>query len=45
MGLVATDYGIKEALKQLGILELNEGSSTGSEFFSSWRPDCLLFSG
>lgn len=35
MGLVATDYGIKEALAQLGVKEINEGSSTGSHFFSN----------
>ncbi len=35
MGLVATDYGIKQALTQLGIKEINKGSSTGSDFFSN----------
>ena len=35
MGLVATDYGIKEALRQLGVEEVNKGSSTGSEFFAN----------
>ena len=35
MGLVATDYGIKEALVQLGVKEINDGSSTGSNFFSN----------
>ncbi len=35
MGLVATDYGIKQALIQLGVKEINEGSSTGSDFFSN----------
>ncbi|WKK65944.1 L-piperidine-6-carboxylate dehydrogenase [Lutimonas zeaxanthinifaciens] len=35
MGLVATDFGIKEALDQLGIKEVNAGSSTGSDFFAS----------
>ena len=35
MGLVATDYGIKEALRQLGVEEVNDGSSTGSEFFAN----------
>ena len=35
MGLVKTDFGIKEALEQLGVKEINEGSSTGSDFFSS----------
>jgi aldehyde dehydrogenase (NAD+) len=35
MGLVATDYGIKGALEQLGVKETNEGSSTGSECFAN----------
>jgi len=35
MGLVATEYGIKEALRQLGVEEVNNGSSTGSEFFAN----------
>jgi aldehyde dehydrogenase (NAD+) len=35
MGLVATDYGIKEALRQLGVEEVNNGSSTGSAFFAN----------
>jgi len=35
MGLVATDYGIQEALAQLGVKEINDGSSTGSNFFSN----------
>jgi aldehyde dehydrogenase (NAD+) len=35
MGLVVTDYGIKEALAQLGVKEINDGSSTGSNFFSN----------
>ena len=35
MGLVATDYGIKQALIQLGVKEINEGSSTGSDCFSN----------
>ena len=38
MGLVATDYGIKEALRQLGVEEVNDGSSTGSEFFANGDP-------
>ena len=38
MGLVATDYGIKEALRQLGVEEVNNGSSTGSEFFANGDP-------
>ncbi|MCP4882182.1 MAG: aldehyde dehydrogenase family protein [Flavobacteriales bacterium] len=35
MGIVATDFGIKEALKELGIEDINKGSSTGSEFFAN----------
>ncbi len=35
MEAVATDFGIQEALKQLGVKEINEGSSTGSEWFSN----------
>ena len=35
MGLVATDFGIKEALRDLGIEDINLGSSTGSEFFAN----------
>jgi aldehyde dehydrogenase (NAD+) len=35
MGLVATDFGIKEVLDALGIKEVNPGTSTGSEFFSN----------
>lgn len=34
MEAVATDYGIKEALKQLGVKAINEGTSTGSNWFS-----------
>ena len=30
-----TDFGIKEALEKLGVKELNEGSSTGSQWFSN----------
>ncbi len=30
-----TDFGIKEALQKLGVKELNEGSSTGSSWFSN----------
>lgn len=29
-----TDFGIKEALQKLGVKELNEGSSTGSNWFA-----------
>ncbi len=35
MAEVAVDYGIQEALHQLGISEVNEGTSTGKKFFSS----------
>jgi aldehyde dehydrogenase (NAD+) len=35
MGSKTNDFGIKEALIQLGIKEINEGTSTGSSNFSS----------
>ena len=35
MGTVATDFGIKGALEQLGVKAVNEGTSTGSENFSN----------
>ena len=35
MGLVATDYGIKEALDLLGVKQVNEGTSTGIDCFST----------
>lgn len=35
MEAVATDFGIKEALKQLGVKDLNEGTSTGSKQFAN----------
>ncbi|MBT8185801.1 MAG: aldehyde dehydrogenase family protein, partial [Eudoraea sp.] len=35
MSVVATDFGIEEALELLGVKEINEGSSTGSDKFSS----------
>lgn len=35
MSLVATDFGIKEALTQLGLSEINDGTSTGLNSFSS----------
>ena len=35
MGLVATDFGIKNALDQLNVKDINEGTSTGSDFFAS----------
>ncbi len=35
MTLVATDFGIDEALQILGVKEINEGTSTGDHTFSS----------
>lgn len=35
MEAVATDFGIQEALKQLGLKGINEGTSTGSNNFSN----------
>ncbi|MGB5361748.1 MAG: aldehyde dehydrogenase family protein [Aureibaculum sp.] len=35
MTLIATDFGIQKALKQLGVRDLNNGTSTGSQNFSS----------
>ena len=35
MTLVATDFGIDQALEKLGIKKINNGTSTGSEYFSS----------
>ena len=35
MTIIATQFGIKEALTQLGIQELNDGTSTGTNFFST----------
>ena len=35
MEAIATDFGIKEALSQLGVKDINEGSSTGSNNFSN----------
>ncbi|HMC01044.1 MAG TPA: aldehyde dehydrogenase family protein [Flavobacteriaceae bacterium] len=35
MEVIVTDFGINEALKQLGVKDVNEGSSTGSNNFSS----------
>jgi aldehyde dehydrogenase (NAD+) len=35
MGAVATDFGIKEALATLGLKDINEGTSTGSNNFSN----------
>ena len=33
MAELAVDYGIKKALEQLGIQDVNQGTSTGSEWF------------
>ncbi|MFH6767155.1 aldehyde dehydrogenase family protein [Gaetbulibacter aquiaggeris] len=35
MGAIAADFGIKEALKQLGVQDINNGTSTGANNFSS----------
>ena len=35
MSTVATDFGIDEALKQLGLKDINDGTSTGNEWFSN----------
>lgn len=35
MEVTITDFGIKEVLKQLGVKDINEGSSTGANNFSS----------
>lgn len=35
MNAVATDFGIDKALEQLGIEDINNGTSTGSKWFSS----------
>ncbi len=35
MEAVATDFGIQDALQQLGVKAINEGSSTGVEWFSN----------
>lgn len=35
MEAIATDFGIKEALKKLGIKDVNDGTSTGSNSFGS----------
>ncbi|HLT34458.1 MAG TPA: aldehyde dehydrogenase family protein [Aquaticitalea sp.] len=35
MQAVANDFGIEKALKQLGVKDINEGTSTGSENFSN----------
>ncbi|NNE32282.1 MAG: aldehyde dehydrogenase family protein [Winogradskyella sp.] len=35
MEAIATDFGIKEALRQLGVKDINNGTSTGTNNFSS----------
>ncbi|WP_297704129.1 aldehyde dehydrogenase family protein [uncultured Eudoraea sp.] len=35
MTLVAVDFGIDQALEKLGIKEINNGTSTGTDYFSS----------
>jgi aldehyde dehydrogenase (NAD+) len=35
MEAIATDFGIKQALHQLGVKDINEGTSTGNSNFSS----------
>ena len=35
MTLLATDFGIEKALQQLGVKDINEGTSTGSQWFSN----------
>ena len=35
MAAIATDFGIEKALKELGVSDLNMGTSTGSDWFSS----------
>ena len=35
MGTVATDFGIEKALEQLGVKEINHGTSTGSDNFGN----------
>ncbi|MCF6347132.1 MAG: aldehyde dehydrogenase family protein [Flavobacteriaceae bacterium] len=34
MTLIVTDFGIEKALQQLGVKDINEGTSTGSQWFS-----------
>ena len=38
MSIVATDFGIEKALQQLGVQDMNPGTSTGSENFGSGEP-------
>jgi aldehyde dehydrogenase (NAD+) len=35
MTLIATDFGIEKALQELGVKDINEGTSTGSDNFSN----------
>ena len=35
MSIISANFGIKEALKQLGVKSINEGTSTGSNNFSN----------
>ena len=35
MQAIASDFGIENALKELGVKSLNEGTSTGSKWFSN----------
>ncbi len=35
MSIVATDFGMDKALQQLGLKAINDGTSTGSEYFGS----------
>ena len=35
MTLIATDFGIEKALQELGVNDINEGTSTGSDNFSN----------
>lgn len=35
MEAIATDFGIEKALEQLGVKQINEGTSTGSNWFSN----------
>ncbi len=37
MTLIATDFGIEKALQQLGVKDINEGTSTGSQWFSNGK--------
>lgn len=44
MSKIAIEFGIEEALKALGIKNLNDGSSTGSNNFSSGEIYKVIFS-